>query len=73
MFDVAGLFVLACLYFTISWMSAVQAARYTRIGETWDAMFFEIYVWPTRWFVTVATALAGIIAVVQPSRTCASS
>ena len=36
----------------LTWMTGFEAVRQTRALEEWDAVFFQIPVWPTRWFLT---------------------
>lgn len=40
----------------LTWRTGVEAVRQTRVLETWDATFFDIHVWPTRWFLPVGCA-----------------
>lgn len=37
----------------LTWMTGLEAVRQTRALEAWDAVFFDIPVWPTRWFLTL--------------------
>lgn len=43
-------------------MGADQAWYHMLRGETADATFFEISVWPTRWFVVAGCGVAALIA-----------
>ena len=64
-FEVLGLILAAVIFFVVCIVSAEQSIRATRIAESWDAMSFQIPIWPTRWFVTLACGLAGLICLVQ--------
>lgn len=45
--------VLGVVYVSIlTWMTGLESVRQTRALEAWDAVFFDIPVWPTRWFLT---------------------
>ncbi len=47
----------------LTWKGAEQAWYQTQRGEVADATFFEIPVWPTRWFLVVGCAVAALIAI----------
>lgn len=64
-FDAVAMLLSALYLAALSWTATEQALRYTRIGETWDAMFFEIHVWPTRWFIPAGCGIAAVIAALQ--------
>lgn len=49
----------------IAWMGAETAWHRTMIGETQDATFFEVPVWPSRWVLVVGAAFAALIALYQ--------
>ncbi|WP_162915042.1 TRAP transporter small permease [Desertibaculum subflavum] len=49
----------------IAWMGAETAWHRTTIGETQDATFFEVPVWPSRWVLVVGAAFAALIALHQ--------
>jgi len=36
----------------LTWMTGLESVRQTIELEAWDAVFFDIPVWPTRWFLT---------------------
>ncbi|MPY76142.1 MAG: TRAP transporter small permease subunit [Alphaproteobacteria bacterium] len=42
-----------CYVGVLTWMTGVESIRQTRDLEAWDAVFFDIPVWPTRWFLTL--------------------
>lgn len=52
----------------MAWMGAMSAWQKTLIGETQDATFFEVPVWPSRWVLVVGTAFAALLAIVQVLR-----
>lgn len=37
----------------LTWSTTATAVLKTAVGEAWDATFFDIPVWPTRWFLPV--------------------
>lgn len=37
----------------LTWQTGVEAVRQTAVLEAWDATFFDIPVWPTRWFLPI--------------------
>lgn len=49
----------------IAWMGALTALHKTAIGETQDATFFEVPVWPSRWVLVVGAAVTALIALYQ--------
>ncbi len=58
--------LLTALYLgLIAWWGGVQALGKTRIGETVDATYFELPIWPMRWLLVVSCALAALIALLQ--------
>ena len=49
----------------LTWKGAEQAWYQTQRGEVADATFFEIPVWPTRWFLVAGCGVAALIAICQ--------
>lgn len=47
----------AAYMFLFAWSSAVEAVEMTSIGESTSAIYFEIRIWPARWFVPIGTGL----------------
>lgn len=45
----------AAYMFLFAWSSAVEAMDMTSIGESTSAIYFEIRIWPARWFVPIGT------------------
>lgn len=67
---VAALDAFSCLLAAVfsacvTWMSAIEAARRTRTFELVDAVYYRIYVWPTRWFLTVGFGLFTLVLVLH--------
>jgi TRAP-type C4-dicarboxylate transport system permease small subunit len=46
-------------------MGAIRAWDKTGLGETQDATYFELPVWPMRWVLAISCGLAAIIALYQ--------
>lgn len=42
---------------TLTWSTAASAILQTRQGESLDATFFEMPIWPSRWFLPVGAGL----------------
>ncbi|MBE0591855.1 MAG: TRAP transporter small permease [Gemmatimonadales bacterium] len=51
-----------------AWWGGVMAIGKTRIGETIDATYFELPIWPMRWVLVGSCALAAVIALLQVFR-----
>lgn len=49
----------------ITWRGGANALEKTAIGETADATFFELPVWPMRWVMVGCCAIAALIALSQ--------
>ena len=49
----------------LSVMGAGRAWDKTLLGETQDATYFELPVWPMRWVFAIACAIAALIAIYQ--------
>lgn len=45
----------------VTWMTTIEALRRTRIRETIDAVYYEIPIWPTRWFLPTGMGLLALI------------
>lgn len=55
--------VLTAVFFLLAGAAALHHAwRRTLDGETVDATFAELYLWPSRWFVVFGFVLAGVVA-----------
>lgn len=58
--------VLTALYLGLmAWMGGFSAWQKTMIGETQDATFFEVPVWPSRWVLVAGAAFTALIAISQ--------
>ncbi len=63
--DALGTLLTAVYLGLIAWWGGVQAIGKTRIGETVDATYFELSVWPMRWVLVFCCAVAALIALLQ--------
>ncbi len=63
--DILGSLATALYLGLIAWWGGVQAIGKTRIGETVDATYFELPIWPMRWLLVVCCGLAALIALLQ--------
>ena len=48
-----------------AWASGVEAANMTGVGESTSAIYFEILIWPARWFVPLGTGSMACWMVLQ--------
>lgn len=48
-----------------AWASGVEAFQMTGVGESTSAIYFEILIWPARWFVPLGTGLMACWMVLQ--------
>lgn len=48
-----------------AWASGVEAVHMTSVGESTSAIYFEILIWPARWFVPLGTGLMACWMVLQ--------
>ncbi len=55
----------AAYMFLFSWSSGVEAMEMTLIGESTSAIYFEIPIWPARWFVPIGAGLMAIWMLLQ--------
>ncbi|MGD1877663.1 MAG: TRAP transporter small permease [Kiloniellaceae bacterium] len=49
----------------VTWMSGIEAVRRTMTFEMVDAVYYQIYVWPTRWFLTVGFGLFTLVLILH--------
>lgn len=63
--DAMGTLLTAAYIGLIAWWGGVQAIGKTAIGETVDATYFELPVWPMRWVLVACCAVMALIAFVQ--------
>ncbi len=49
----------------IAWWGGLLAIGKTEIGETADATYFELPIWPMRWVVAICCGVAALIAITQ--------
>lgn len=42
-----------------AWMSGAEAWHMTEVGESTDAIIYQIVIWPARWFVPIGTGLTA--------------
>ena len=63
--DAFGALLTALYLGLIAWWGGVQALGKTRIGETVDATYFELPIWPMRWLLVLCCGVAALIALLQ--------
>jgi TRAP-type C4-dicarboxylate transport system permease small subunit len=57
----AGMQLLAAAFLATWTIPAVQLAlKKTALGESMDAVFMDVVIWPTRWFMAVGMALTSL-------------
>ena len=44
----------------LTWHTGIEAVRQTAVLEVWDATFFDIHVWPTRWFLPLGCGALAV-------------
>lgn len=49
----------------VTWMSAIEAYRRTLTFDLVDAVYYRIYVWPTRWFLTIGFGLFTLVLILH--------
>lgn len=66
--DAFGALLTAFYLGMLAWWGGSLAIRKTAIGETIDATYFELPVWPMRWVLVTCCALTAVIALRQVFR-----
>lgn len=63
--DAIGAFLTFVYLGMIAWWGGMLAVNKTEIGETADATYFELPIWPMRWVLVVCCGIAALIALLQ--------
>lgn len=66
--DALGELLTAVYLGMFAWWGGALALRKTAIGETIDATYFELPIWPMRWVLVGSCALAALVALLQVFR-----
>ncbi len=57
---VAVVYLVSAVYLGLfAWASGVEAFGMTEVGESTSAIYFEILIWPGRWFVTFGVGVTA--------------
>ena len=64
-FDAFSCLLAAAFCACVTWMSAIEAVRRTMTFDLVDAVYYRIYVWPTRWLVPVGFGLFTLVLILH--------
>lgn len=64
----AGVRVGAAYLAMFAWSSGAEAWHMTEVGESTDAILYEIIIWPARWYVPLGTGLTACWMLLQAAQ-----